>query len=83
MNVLIISMFPYALEKQETIVKGEMFANSIEDYSIHAVRAMPDEIKQKLHGKQYDCAYADTFYDSAEIGYIRDHIQGKQQIERF
>lgn len=85
MNVLVISMFAYALEKQRAIVKEKMFADDIEDYSIHAVKALPDEIERKIQGRQYDYAYIDTFYNSEEVGKIRDHIQGMQakQIERF
>ena len=85
MNVLVISMFAYALEKQRAIVKEKMFADDIEDYSIHAVKALPDEIERKIQGRQYDYAYIDTFYNNEEVGKIRDHIQGMQvkQIERF
>ena len=85
MNVLVISMFRYALEKQKAIVKEKMFADEIEDYSIHAVKALPSEIEQKIQGRQYDYAYIDTFYTNEEVGKIRDHIMGQQyrQIERF
>ena len=85
MNVLIITMFTYALEKQKAIVKEKMFADEIEDYSIHAVKALPSEIEQKIQGRQYDYAYIDTFYTAEEVGKIRDHVQGMQhrQIERF
>lgn len=85
MNVLVISMFAYALEKQKAIVKEKMFADGIEDYSIHAVKALPNEIDEKIQGRQYDYAFIDTFYNTEEVGKIRDHIQGMQhkQIERF
>ena len=61
MNVLVISMFAYALEKQRAKVKEKMFTDDIEDYSIHAVKALPSEIEQKIQGRQYDYAYIDTF----------------------
>lgn len=85
MNILIISMFSYALEKQKTIVKEKLFTSDIEDYSIHAVKALPNEIDGKIQGRQYDYAYIDVFYNNEEVGKIRDHIQGMQkgQIERF
>lgn len=85
MNVLVISMFTYALEKQESIVKKKMFADGIEDYSIHAVKALPNEIDGKIQGRQYDYAFIDVFYSNEEVGKIRDHVQGMQhkQIERF
>lgn len=85
MNVLVISMFRYALEKQKAIVKEKMFADSIEDYSIHAVKALPSEIDGKIQGRQYDYAFIDVFYSNEEVGKIRDHVQGMQhkQIERF
>ena len=85
MNVLVISMFRYALEKQKAIVKEKMFADGIEDYSIHAVKALPNEIDGKIQGRQYDYAFIDVFYTNEEVGKIRDHIMGQQyrQIERF
>lgn len=85
MNVLIITMFTYALEKQKAIVKEKMFADGIEDYSIHAVKALPSEIDGKIQGRQYDYAFIDVFYNNDEVGKIRDHVQGMQhkQIERF
>lgn len=85
MNVLVISMFTYALEKQKAIVKEKMFADGIEDYSIHAVKALPNEIDGKIQGRQYDYAFIDVFYNNDEVGKIRDHVQGMQhrQIERF
>lgn len=85
MNVLVISMFRYALEKQKAIVKEKMFADGIEDYSIHAVKALPSEIDEKIQGRQYDYAFIDVFYNNDEVGKIRDHVQGMQhrQIERF
>ena len=85
MNILIISMFRYALEKQKAAVKEKMFVNSVEDFSIHDVYAMPDEIEEKIQGRQYDYAFIDVFYNNVEVGKIRDHIHGMQskQIERF
>lgn len=85
MNVLIITMFSYALEKQKALVRQKMYINEVEDFSIHAVKALPDEIEKKLQGRQYDYAYIDIFYDASEVGKIRDHIHGMQnkQIERF
>lgn len=85
MTVLVISMFAYALEKQKAIVKEKMFTDEIEDYSIHAVHALPNEIESKIEGRQYDYAFIDVFYNNDEVGKIRDHVQGMQhrQIERF
>ena len=85
MNILVISMFRYALEKQRAKVKEKMFVENVEDYHIHAVHALPDEIEEKIQGRQYDYVYIDTFYTNEEVGKIRDHIQGMQskQIERF
>lgn len=85
MNILIISMFRYALEKQRAKVKERMYVENIEDYSIHAVHALPDEIESKIEGRQYDYVYIDTFYNNEEVGKIRDHVHGQQykQIERF
>ena len=78
-------MFRYALEKQKEIVKEKIFADGNEDYSIHAVKALPNEIDGKIQGRQYDYAFIDVFYNNEEVGKIRDHVQGMQhkQIERF
>ena len=85
MNILVISMFRYALEKQRAKVKEKMFTDGIEDYSIHAVHALPREIEEKIQGRQYDYVYIDAFYNNEEVGKIRDHVHGQQykQIERF
>ena len=85
MNVLIITMFTYALEKQKEIVKEKMFADGIEDYSNREVKALPSEIDEKIQGRQYEYAFIDVFYSNEEVGKIRDHVQGMQhkQIERF
>ena len=78
-------MFRYALEKQKAIVKEKMFADDIDDYDIHVVHALPNEIDGKIQGRQYDYAFIDVFYNTEEVGKIRDHVQGMQhrQIERF
>ena len=84
-EILIITPFSYALEKQKSIVKEKMFADGIEDYSIREVKALPSEIDEKIQGRQYEYAFIDVFYSNEEVGKIRDHVQGMQhkQIERF
>ena len=84
-EVLIISPFSYALEKQKDFVKLKLFCDEITDYKIHIVKALPDEIDGKIHGKQFDYAYIDVNYISSEVGKIREHVSGMQskQIERF
>ena len=84
-EVLIISPFSYALEKQKDFVKMKLFCDEIKDYKIHTVKALPDEIGGKIHGKQFDYAYIDVNYISSEVGKIREHVNGMQskQIERF
>ena len=85
MNILIISPFTHALEKQTAEVKKQLFLDDVTDYNIHEVKALPDELDGKLDGKQYDYAYIDVNYIISEVGKIRDHINGMQskQIVRF
>ena len=85
MNILIISPFTHALEKQTAEVKKQLFLDDVTDYNIHEVKALPDELDGKLDGKQYDYAYIDVNYINSEVGKIRDHINGMQskQIVRF
>lgn len=82
MKVLLISPFGYAIKQKskeiKTILKKQKVAAFIDE-----VIAMPDDINKRLKGKQYDYCYADTEYNSDEIAVIREHIQGKQLIERF
>jgi hypothetical protein len=84
-EVLIISPFAYALEKQKDFVKLKLFCDEITDYKIHTIKALPDEIDGKIHGKQFDYAYIDVNYINSEVGKIREHVNGMQskQIERF
>lgn len=84
-EILIISPFSYALEKQKDFVKLKLFCDEITDYKIHTIKALPDEIDGKIHGKQFDYAYIDIHYIAEEINHIREHITGSQyrQIERF
>ena len=84
-EILIISPFSYALEKQKDFVKLKLFCDEIKDYKIHTVKALPDEIVGKIHGRQFDYAYIDVNYINSEVGKIREHINGMQskQIERF
>lgn len=85
MNVLIISPFAYALEKQTTKVKRQLFLDDVENYNIHEVKALPDELNGKLDGKQYDFMYIDVHYIDAEVNAMREHLNGLQskQIVRF
>lgn len=85
MNILIISPFAHALEKQTAEVKKQLFLDDVTDYNIHEVKALPDELDGKLDGKQYDYAYIDVNYIISEVGKIREHINGMQskQIVRF
>lgn len=85
MNILIISPFAHALEKQTAEVKRQLFLDDVTDYNIHEVKALPDELDGKLDGKQYDYAYIDVNYIISEVGKIREHINGMQskQIVRF
>ena len=85
MNILIISPFAHALEKQTAEVKRQLFLDDVMDYNIHEVKALPDELDGKLDGKQYDYAYIDVNYINSEVGKIREHVQGMQhrQIVRF
>lgn len=84
-EILIISPFSYALEKQKDFVKLKLFCDEITDYKICTVKALPDEIDGKIHGKQFDYAYIDVNYINSEVGKIREHVNGMQskQIERF
>lgn len=85
MNILIISPFAHALEKQTAEVKRKLFLDDVTDYNIYEVKALPDELDGKLDGKQYDYAYIDVNYIISEVGKIREHINGMQskQIVRF
>ena len=82
MKILLISPFGYAVKQKskeiKTILKKQKVAAFIDE-----VIAMPDDINKKLKGKQYDYCYADAEYNSDEIAVIREHIQGKQIVERF
>lgn len=85
MKVLIISLFEYAKNKQEVLVRYEMNMKGYDDFEIYAVKALPDEIDKALMGKQFDYMYIDVFYDNDETNKIREHLRGLQykQIERF
>ena len=85
MRVLIISLFSYALSQKEIMVRYEMSMDKINDYSIETIKALPNELEEKLMGKQFDYMFIDTFYSHEEVGMIREHLAGLQrkQIERF
>lgn len=85
MKVLIISLFEYAKNKQEVLVKCEMNMKGYDDFEIYAVKALPNEIDNVLMGKQFDYMYIDVFYDNEDTNKIREHLRGLQykQIERF
>lgn len=85
MEILIISPFAYALQRQVEKVKAQLFCDDIADYKLHTVQALPNEIDGKIYGHQYDYVYIDTEYISEEVGKIREHIRGQQyrQIARF
>ena len=83
LEILIISMFPYAITEKEKEVRAELFARDITEYKITCIQALPKEIEEKIYGKQFDYAYADRNYISDELGIIREHIRGKQKIELF
>ena len=85
MKVLIISLFEYAKNKQEVLVKCEMNMKVYDDFEIYAVKALPNEIDNVLMGKQFDYMYIDVFYDNEDTNKIREHLRGLQykQIERF
>ena len=84
-EILIISPFAHALEKQKDFVKLKLFCDEITDYKIHTIQALPDEIDEKIHGRQFDYAYIDVNYISNKVKKIREHVNGMQskQIERF
>lgn len=85
MNILIISPFAYALGKQTTKIKRQLFLDDVENYNIHEIKALPDELNGKLDGKQYDFMYIDVHYIDAEVNAMREHLSGLQnkQIVRF
>lgn len=85
MNILIISPFAHALEKQTAEVKSQLFLDDVENYNIHEVKALPNELNGKLDGKQYDFMYIDVHYIDAEVNAMREHLNGLQskQIVRF
>lgn len=85
MNILIISPFAHALEKQTAEVKKQLFLDDVTDYNIHEVKALPDELDGKLDGKQYDFMYIDVNYIASEVNTMREHLNGLQskQIVRF
>ena len=70
MNILIISPFAHALEKQTAEVKRQLFLDDVMDYNIHEVKALPDELDGKL---------------ASEVNAMREHLNGLQskQIVRF
>lgn len=78
MEILIISMFSYALQ-----VKENEILNKYPKCKLATIFAFPDEIEVKLQGKQFDFCFADIYYSDEEVGKIRDHIQGKGKIWRF
>lgn len=83
LEILIISIFSYAITEKEKEVRAELFARDITEYKITCIQALPKEIEGKIYGKQFDYAYADRNYISDELGIIREHIRGKQRIELF
>lgn len=84
MTVLVISPFAYALEKKTEEIRKRLFVDDIE-CQIHKVKAFPDELEGILDGKQFDYMYIDINYIPAEVGKMREHLNGLQnkQIERF
>lgn len=82
MEVLIISPFRYALERQTNKIREKLFCKDVE-CRIHSIQALPDEIEDKILGNQYDYAYIDSEYISEEVGKIRDQLCGRKTIERF
>lgn len=85
LDVLVISPFRYALQKQSNKVRVNKLDGSNEELRIHSVYALPADIEEGIYGQQYDFAYIDKFYSNEEIGRIREHIRGQQykQIKTF
>ena len=75
-NILIISPFPYAINKKMDEIKFKYFCKEISNYRIHTVKAFPNEIADKLQGQTFDFAYIDVNYIPEEVNMIREHITG-------
>ena len=76
-DILIISPFEYALKQKAEDIKLKLFCDELANYKLHMIKAMPDEIVGKLHGKSFDSAYIDNEYIDEEVAEIRNHITGK------
>lgn len=85
LDILIISPFRYALQKQCNKVSTNKIEGVKENFQIHSVYTLPADIEKGIYGQQYDFAYIDKFYSTEEIGRIREHIRGQQhkQIKLF
>ena len=83
LDILVISPFRYALKKKCDDVNMKMFCEDNTDYKVHAIYALPNDIRDKIHGKSFDFAYIDIFYSSDEISGIRDHLRGDKKSKLF
>lgn len=81
-KILVISPFQYAMENKVQDVKLIQLCNNDDNYDIYAIKALPDEIPDVLHGKSFDYAYVDKFYIAEEIAEIRSHVMG-DSIKNF
>lgn len=75
-KILIITPFQYALDNKVQDVKLQQLCNNDDNYDIYAVKALPDDIIDALHGKSFDYAYVDRNYIADEIAEIRSHVMG-------
>ena len=81
LELLIISLFAYAIKEKEKEVRAELFARDITEYKITCIQALPKDIERKMYGKQFDYAYADRNYISDELG-IRIPVCGMVKDDR-
>ena len=83
MEILIVSPYEYALQRQAEKLRERLFCKDIDDYRLHIVYALPADLDGKISGKQYDLAYVDSHYTAEEVGKVRDYLSGRKIIERF
>jgi hypothetical protein len=76
-DILVISPYDYALRQKVDDIKLRLFCQEQTNYQLHVIKALPDEVTEKLHGQNYDYAYIDDTYIDDEVAEIRSHITGE------
>lgn len=76
-DILVISPYDYALKQKVDDIKLRLFCKEQTNYKLHIIKALPDEVADKLQGQNYDYAYIDDSYIDEEVAEIRSHITGQ------